>query len=134
MTQTPPFQAADILAGMTEMKGALTLLASESRLHTEILARIVQLLTPAEESTSPSVHEMLAALIGRLDRQSVMLKEMLDGQDDLRRALPQEMAQAVATAMAPLNGQQGGGVANTPAKAPPPSPQAQPGANGSQNP
>jgi hypothetical protein len=41
------------------------------------------------------VHELLAALIARLDRQSVMLKEILEAQTTLRRKLPSEVVQAI---------------------------------------
>lgn len=95
MTQTPPRDASDLLAAVQELKGGVTLLASQSRLHTEILMRIVELLTPSEERSGPPIQEMLAALIGRLDRQSVMLKEIIEGQGSLRRELPQQVVQAI---------------------------------------
>lgn len=80
---------------MADMKGGLALLVGETRLHSEILARIVQLLTPSEERTGPPIHELLAALIARLDRQSVMLKEILDSQGNFSRDLARDVVRVI---------------------------------------
>jgi len=95
MTKLSAAQATDILTGLGEVKAGLTTLAGEVHLHGEILMRIVELLTPKQDHPEPPLHELLAALIGRLDRQSVMLKEILEGQTNLRRGLPLEVVQAI---------------------------------------
>ena len=104
MTRTSPTEAPDLVAAVQGMKGGLTLVASESRLHTEILTRIVELLTPSDERSGPPIHELLAALIGRLDRQSVMLKEIIEDQGSLRRDLPQQVVRAIDEAHDPADG------------------------------
>ena len=96
MTTLSAAEATDILTGLGEVKAGLTTLTGEVHLHGEILMRIVGLLTPKEERSETPLHELLAALIGRLDRQSVMLKEILEGQTKLRRGLPLEVVQAIA--------------------------------------
>lgn len=88
-------EAAEILTGLGEVKAGLTTLTGEVHLHGEILARIVQLLTPSDEQSGARLQELLAALIGRLDRQAVMLKEILEAQRNLRRTLPNEVAPAI---------------------------------------
>jgi hypothetical protein len=102
----------EILAGLGEVKAGLAAVTSEAHLHGEILMRIVDLLTPREEPPETPLHELLAALIGRLDRQSVMLKEILEGQTNLRRGLPLEVVQAILDSHGPsgpvANGAAGG--------------------------
>jgi hypothetical protein len=95
MTELSSSETADLLAGMADMKGGLALLAGETRLHSEILARIAQLLTPSEERSGPPIHELLTALIIRLDRQSVMLKQILDSQGNLSRNLPRDVVRVI---------------------------------------
>jgi hypothetical protein len=95
MTTLSAAEATDILAGLGEVKAGLTTLTGEVHLHGEILMRIVELLTPKQDHPETPLHELLAALIGRLDRQSVMLKEILEGQTSLRRGLPLEVVQAI---------------------------------------
>ena len=95
MTELSSTETAEILTRLGDVKAGLTTLAGELRLHGEILLRIVQLLTPSEERSGAPLHELLAALIGRLDRQSVMLKEILESQGALRRNLPADVAQAI---------------------------------------
>lgn len=112
MTKLSAAEATDILTGLGEVKAGLATLASEAHLQGEIMMRIVELLTPREERPETPLHELLAALIGRLDRQSVMLKEILEGQTNLRRGLPLEVVQAILDshgASGPLaNGAAGG--------------------------
>jgi hypothetical protein len=88
-------ETIDILISLDEVKASLTTLSSEVHLYGEILTGIVQLLTPSDEQSGPRLHELLAALIGRLDRQAVMLNEILEAQRNLRRTLPVELAQAI---------------------------------------
>jgi len=95
MTKLSSIEAADLINGLGDVKSGLAILANEVHLQSEVLARIVQLLTPNEEQSGPRLHELLAALIGRLDRQSIMLKEILESQGNLRRNLPIEVAQAI---------------------------------------
>jgi hypothetical protein len=95
MTQLSKSETIEMLTGLGDVKTGLVALASEVHLHGEILMRIVELLTPAEERSGMPLNELLAALIGRLDRQSVMLKEILEAQSNLRRNLPGEVAQAI---------------------------------------
>lgn len=95
MTKSSTAETIDILSGLDEVKAGLTTLTNEVHLHGEILTRIVQLLTPGDEQSGPRLHELLAALIGRLDRQAVMLKEILEAQRNLLRTLPAEVAQAI---------------------------------------
>ena len=95
MTKLPAAEATEILTGLGEVKAGLTTLANEVHLHGEILIRIVELLTPKQEHSETPLHELLAALIARLDRQSVMLKEILEAQTTLRRKLPSEVVQAI---------------------------------------
>lgn len=111
MTKSSAAEMIDILSSLDEVRAGLTTLTNEVHLHGEILTRIVQLLTPSDEQSGPDLHEVLAALIGRLDRQAVMLKEILQAQHNLYRALPGEVAQAVdnanETGGAPVNGAAG---------------------------
>lgn len=95
MTQLSKSETAEMLTGLGEVKTGLSTLASEVHLHGEILMRIVELLTPKDERSETPLHELLAARIGRLDRQSVMLKEILEAQTNLRRKLPGEVVQAI---------------------------------------
>ena len=95
MTKLSAAEATEILTGLGEVKAGLTTLANEVHLHGEILMRIVGLLTPKQEHSETPLHELLAALIARLDRQSVMLKEILEAQTSLRRRLPSEVVQAI---------------------------------------
>jgi hypothetical protein len=95
MTDLPTAETIEILTGLGDVKTGLAILASEVSRHGEILLRIVELLTPKEERSGVPLHELLAALIARLDRQSVMLKEILEAQGNLRRNLPIEVAQAI---------------------------------------
>ena len=97
MTELSTTATAEILTGLGDVKAGLTTIAGDLRLHGEILLRIVQLLTPSEERSGAPLHELLAALIARLDRQSVMLKEILESQGALRRNLPADVAQAIDT-------------------------------------
>ena len=98
MPKSSTAETINILSGLDEVKAGLTTLTNEVHLHGEILTRIVQLLTPADEQSGPHLHELLAALIGRLDRQAVMLKEILEAQRNLHRTLPVEVAQAIDNA------------------------------------
>jgi hypothetical protein len=95
MTQLSKSETAEMLTGLGDVKTGLATLASEVHLHGEILMRIVELLTPKEERSETPLPELLAALIGRLDRQSVMLKEILEVQTNLLRKLPSEVVQAI---------------------------------------
>lgn len=95
MTAISKSETAEILNGLGDVKAGLVTLASEVHLHGEILLQIVGLLTPGEERSGTPLDELLAALIGRLDRQSVMLKEILEAQSTLRRNLPGEVVQAI---------------------------------------
>ena len=95
MTKLSAAEATEILTGLGEVKGGLTTLANEVHLHGAILMRIVELLTPRNERSETPLHDLLTALIGRLDRQSVMLKEILESQTNLRRGLPPEVVQAI---------------------------------------
>ena len=95
MTKLSAAEATEILTGLGEVKAGLTTLANEVHLHGEILMRIVGLLTPKQEHSETPLHELLAALIARLDRQSVMLKQILEAQTNLRRQLPSEVVQAI---------------------------------------
>jgi hypothetical protein len=100
MRKLPAADTTEILTGVHELKAGIATLASEVHLHGEILARIVQLLTPSDEQSGPRLHELLAALIGRLDRQAIMLKEVLEAQRNLSRTLPREVAEALNNSVA----------------------------------
>ncbi len=95
MTELSKSAMSELLTGLGDVKIGLATLASEVHFHGEILMRIVELLTPNEERSEMPLYELLTALIGRLDRQSVMLKEILEGQANLRRRLPLEVVQAI---------------------------------------
>ena len=95
MTETISVQLASIDQGLSEVKGGIALLADEIRLHGEALTRILEILTPEQEPSGQPLHELITQLIGRLDRQSYMLREILTGQGDLARTLPAEVANAL---------------------------------------
>jgi hypothetical protein len=95
MTKLSTVEATEILTGLGDVTTGLAALANEVHLQGEILIRIVQLLTPTDEQSSPSLHELLTALIGRLDRQSIMLQEILEAQRNFRSTLPHDVAQAI---------------------------------------
>lgn len=107
MTRLSTPEATEILTGLGEVKAGLTTLTGEVHLQGEVLARLVQLLTPSDEQSGSRLRELLAALIGRLDRQAVMLKEILEAQRNLCRTLPSDVAQAINQA-----GETGGPNAN----------------------
>jgi hypothetical protein len=96
MSQTTDTRLTNIDQGLTEVRGGVALLADEMRLHGEALTRILEILTPAEtEQSGPPLHELLAQLISRLDRQSVMLKDILAAQGNLARNLPLDVARVI---------------------------------------
>jgi hypothetical protein len=95
MTQSTDTQLASINDGITALRGGVALVAGELRLHGEALTRILEILTPEQAQSGPSLHDLLAHLIGRLDRQSVMLKEILVAQGNLARNLPVDVARAI---------------------------------------
>jgi hypothetical protein len=77
-TETDP-----VLSGLAELRGGVELLTQEGHVHTEMLAQIIVMLTPPERPPGPSLHELIVALIGRMDRQLVMLKEVIESLSDL---------------------------------------------------
>jgi hypothetical protein len=81
-----------VLADLVELKGGVELLTQEGHVHAEMLAQVIILLTPPERAPGPSLHELIVALISRMDRQSVMLKEVIESLSDLRRNLATEVA------------------------------------------
>ena len=86
---------AGIETGVTEVRTGIALLADEMRLHGELLGRIIEMLTPETEPSGTPLHELIALLIGRLDRQSLMLREILSAQGSLARNLPFDVARAI---------------------------------------
>jgi hypothetical protein len=81
-----------ILSELAELRGVVGLLTQEAHLQAEMLAQIILLLTPQERPPGSSLHELIAALITRLDRQSVMLKEVVESQTSLRQNLANDIA------------------------------------------
>jgi hypothetical protein len=74
-----------ILSELADVKGVVELLTREAHLQAEMLAQIIILLTPRDRPPGPSLHELIVALITRIDRQSVMLKEIIESQAGLRQ-------------------------------------------------
>ena len=96
MTDTVETRLASIDQGLTEASAGVAILADQLRLQGEMLSRILEILTPVEtEQSGPSLHELMAQLIGRLDRQSVMLKDILVSQGTLARDLPLDVVRAI---------------------------------------
>jgi hypothetical protein len=88
-----------VLADLVELKGGVELLTQEGHVHAEMLAQVIILLTPPERAPGPSFHELIVALISRMDRQSVMLKEVIESLSDLRRNLATEVARLLREAL-----------------------------------
>jgi hypothetical protein len=95
MTQTSDTKLASINEGLTALRGAVAHVAGELRLHRETLNRILKILTPEQAESGPSLDELLSNLIARLDRQSVMLKEILVAQGEFARNLPVDVLRAI---------------------------------------
>jgi hypothetical protein len=96
MVQTIDTQLTNMNEGLTALQGAVTLIASELGIHRKFLSRILEILTPDEEPASgPSLHELLAELIVRLDRQSIALKDILVAQRKLARDLPLDVVRII---------------------------------------
>ena len=64
-------------------------------LHGEMLARIIQLLTEEKGSDGPSLFDLLADLIKRLDNQSAYLKDLTVAVAQLGINLPLDLIQAI---------------------------------------
>ena len=64
-------------------------------LHGEMLARIIQLLTEEKGSDGPSLFDLLADLIKRLDSQSAYLKDLTVAVAQLGINLPLDLVQAI---------------------------------------
>ena len=64
-------------------------------LHGEMLARIIQLLTEEKGSDGPSLFDLLADLIKRLDNQSAYLKDLTVAVAQLGINLPLDLVQAI---------------------------------------
>ena len=64
-------------------------------LHGEMLARIIQLLTEEKASDGPSLFDLLADLIKRLDNQSAYLKDLTVAVAQLGINLPLDLIQAI---------------------------------------
>jgi hypothetical protein len=77
MTKITDTEVATIIDGLAALNGGVVTIASELRLHGEALARIEVLLTPENEATGPTLQDLLAQLIAQLNRQSLMLAEIL---------------------------------------------------------
>jgi hypothetical protein len=81
-----------VLADLVELKGGVEHLTQEVHLQAEMLAQVIVLLTPQDRPPGPSLHELIVALITRMDRQSVMLKEIIESQSGLRQDLAKDVA------------------------------------------
>jgi hypothetical protein len=95
MTQATDAKLTGINEGLTELRGAVALVAGKLHLHGEMLGRILEILTPEQVRAGPSLDELLANLIARLDRQAMMLKEILVIQGKLARDLPADLVRAI---------------------------------------
>ena len=95
MSQTTDTRLAAIDRGIIDLRGGVALLSDELRLHGEALNRILELLTPDEMQSGPPLHELLGHLVGRLDRQSLMLKDILTAQVALARNLPLDVVRVI---------------------------------------
>jgi hypothetical protein len=95
MSQTTDTRLAAIDQGIIDLRGGVALLSDELRLHGEALNRILELLTPDEMQSGPPLHELLGHLVGRLDRQSLMLKDILTAQVALARNLPLDVVRVI---------------------------------------
>ena len=96
MNQTTDARLASIDQGIVGLQGAMTLIASELRIHGECLQRILETITPEEaEQSGLPLHELLGHLIARLDSQSIMLKDILAAQLALARNLPLDVVRVI---------------------------------------
>ena len=64
-------------------------------LHGEMLARIIQLLTEEKGSDGPTLYDLLADLIKRIDRQSAYLKDLTVAVAQLGINLPLDLIKAI---------------------------------------
>ncbi len=96
MSRNIDSRLASIDEGITALRGSATLVADTLRFHGEALNRILDILTPDEEASSgPPLHELIGHLITRLDRQSVMLRDILVAQGKLARDLPLDVVRVI---------------------------------------
>ena len=96
MNQTTDARLASIDHGIVALQSAMSLVASELRIHGECLQRILETITPEEAGQSgPPLHELLGHLIARLDSQSIMLKDILAAQIALARNLPLDVVRVI---------------------------------------
>ncbi len=63
--------------------------------HGEMLKRIIQILTEEKESDGPTLYQLLADLIARLDGQSRYLKDLTVAVGKLGVNLPLDLVQAI---------------------------------------
>ena len=74
---------------------ALTPVMERLDLHGEMLKRIVQLLTAEKQSNGPTLYDLLADLIKRLDNQSAYLKDLTVAVAQLGINLPLDLIKAI---------------------------------------
>ena len=64
-------------------------------LHGEMLKRIIQLLTEEKQSNGPTLYDLLADLIKRIDNQSAYLKDLTVAVAQLDINLPLDLVKAI---------------------------------------
>ena len=89
-----------------EIGQAIQSLAERLRILSEQQATIIELLTPKEKpkKDGPSLDELLAGMIARLDTQNVLLKDVSGVVSQAVTVLPLSVVEAIADAFGPADG------------------------------
>ena len=79
------------------------------RVLSEQQARLIELLTPEQKTKKggPGLGELLAEMIGRMDQQNYLLKDVSDAVSRAVTTLPLSVVQAIADAFPPADGPAG---------------------------
>ena len=93
-----PAFPASVEQGVQDANRGLVLILGKQRLHGEHLERIIELVTPEKKEVGegPSLEEMLAGLLVRLDNQSAYLKDITVGLAKITQDMPLDVVQAIA--------------------------------------
>ena len=89
---------AQVGRGVQAANGGIALIAGIQRQHGESLETIIRLVTPEQggEREGPTLEELVASLLVRLDSQSSYLKDIAVGLGKIAQDMPLDVVRAIA--------------------------------------
>ena len=108
MSAKAPKQAKERNENTGEMPSSLTQIRDRLDLHGEMLRRILQILTEEKEGDGPTLSELLADLIRRIDVQTRTLADLTTGVLKLGQQMPLDIVRAIDDNLDPSERKKGG--------------------------